>query len=342
MNCISCKSSDTSGQAVVICDRCTSALCQECASLTTTEMRSVVLRKRTIIFLCMQCRASYDEFAATASKSLDVALSAQCAAEIKAAEIKDVVAKVVSELLPDALEKIISDRITSTDSKIDDVRSVVESLRDSNIDLVRLFDRGIQQSKLPDPTAANVNRPRHKTSSGQLSLGVGASSRGMETSGVSGVRSKTPVTPLAPVDSRPFPVSVEKPAPNSISRSEGKKKRSASVIGTRSDYTADHSTFSSVERRQWLYIGRASPETTEDDITNYVKRTLQVEDARCHLLLANEDMTSFKLGVRESVLQRLLNPALWPQGIAVREFLPRSRNRTSGNFREVPSTSPLQ
>lgn len=308
---------------MVSCDRCTSVFCQDCASLTTTEMRSVALKKRIVIFLCTECRASYEKF--TTSKVLDASLNTQFAVEIK-----DIVHKVVSELLPSILQQVLGDRISANDSKINEVKVAVENLRDTNVDLIKLFDQG-----QPPKVHAPPNQSSYRRVNKQLSLEVGGSSKRLEANRISNMQPKTPISPPDPLNLGPpaVPVSVEKPTAK-------KKKESVSVIGTRKDFRADHSAFSSVERRQWLYIGRASPETTEDDILNYAKKTLEVEDVRCHLLTANEDSSSFKLGVRESVLRNLLNPALWPQGIAVREFLPRSRNKTSGNFREEPSANP--
>lgn len=60
------------------------------------------------------------------------------------------------------------------------------------------------------------------------------------------------------------------------------------------------------------------------DITAYVKSTLKIEDVQCYELNNNGDTRSFKVGVRESFIPQLLNPDVWPTGIAVKEFFRRN------------------
>lgn len=89
--------------------------------------------------------------------------------------------------------------------------------------------------------------------------------------------------------------------------------------------------FKAAPRRQWLYIGRVAPDTSCDMIVDYVKSALSIDDVKCELLASNEDTCSFKLGIRENVLKDLLKPELWPENIAIREFIPRRPNLA--NFR---------
>lgn len=93
--------------------------------------------------------------------------------------------------------------------------------------------------------------------------------------------------------------------------------------------------FSAGERRQWLYLGRCDPSTTEEHITDYLKNQLSISDVKCLVLDKNDDVVSFKIGVKESLLKGLLDPNLWPVGTAVKEFRPRRlwAKQTSANFR---------
>ena len=94
------------------------------------------------------------------------------------------------------------------------------------------------------------------------------------------------------------------------------------IIGT----STNDNAFTASERRQWLYIGRCNPNTTEVQISDYIKNHLCIPDVQCILLDKNDDVSSFKVGVKESLLRGLLDPNLWPAGTAVKQFLPR-RNR---------------
>ena len=94
------------------------------------------------------------------------------------------------------------------------------------------------------------------------------------------------------------------------------------IIGT----STNDNAFTASERRQWLYIGRCNPNTTEVQISDYIKNHLCIPVVQCILLDKNDDVSSFKVGVKESLLRGLLDPNLWPAGTAVKQFLPR-RNR---------------
>lgn len=87
-------------------------------------------------------------------------------------------------------------------------------------------------------------------------------------------------------------------------------------------------------RRQWLYLGRAAPDTTVDQVLHWVNNELNIADAKCEILASNDDIRSFKLGVKEDVLKSLLDPGKWPSNIAVKEFIPRKGSK--GTFRQGP------
>lgn len=81
-----------------------------------------------------------------------------------------------------------------------------------------------------------------------------------------------------------------------------------------------------------MYIGRVSPGTSTEDILAYVHSSLGIDDAKCELLTNSDDISSFKLGVREDVLKSLLDPEKWPANVAIKEFIPRRRINNRGTF----------
>ncbi len=109
-------------------------------------------------------------------------------------------------------------------------------------------------------------------------------------------------------------------------------QRNPIIIGKKpvdNNNSSSASTFNSAPRRQWLHIGRVAPNTSVDTIINYVNNELGITDVKCEILFSNEYICSFKLGVKEDIIKTLLDPAKWPPGVAVKEFIPR---RTRGNF----------
>lgn len=137
-----------------------------------------------------------------------------------------------------------------------------------------------------------------------------------------------------------MPRTQETPVPTAIttrsSETGGRHStRNPLIIGTGGAVpdSVDVSTFRAIPRRQWIYVGRVAPGTTPNDVLKYVNDVLHIQDAKCEQLTDNDDICSFKLGVREDVLHSLLVPEKWPPHMAVKEFIPRRRLNV-GNFRQ--------
>lgn len=111
-----------------------------------------------------------------------------------------------------------------------------------------------------------------------------------------------------------------------------------SVIIGNGNNKAKHSSFLGTERRQWVHVYRVEPGTAEDTVCNYVRELINTDDVKCHRLTDSEDICSFKVGVKESIIKKLLIPDVWPLGVAVREFIP--FKKTKGNFRTEKNQSP--
>jgi hypothetical protein len=107
------------------------------------------------------------------------------------------------------------------------------------------------------------------------------------------------------------------------------------IIGT----GKGNALISAGKRRQWLYLGRCDPNTSETDVISYINNNLEITDVKCFPLDKNDDVSSFKIGVKESLIKGLLEPGLWPEGTAVKEFLPRKQNRGNANFHLVNNTN---
>ncbi|CAH1111736.1 unnamed protein product [Psylliodes chrysocephalus] len=61
MSCSKCKVTESKEEPLTNCDKCTGKYCQTCARLSTTEYRAAILKSsRTLLFLCPNCRSSFD------------------------------------------------------------------------------------------------------------------------------------------------------------------------------------------------------------------------------------------------------------------------------------------
>lgn len=87
-----------------------------------------------------------------------------------------------------------------------------------------------------------------------------------------------------------------------------------------------------------IYISRLSPETTVDDVINYIKNSkeeFKELEIRCKLLVPNGknaqdlDFISFKVSVQDKDFQSVVDPSIWPNYVLVREFTAKQNNRQS-------------
>lgn len=84
------------------------------------------------------------------------------------------------------LERAFTDKMASTESKINSVMVAVENLKDSNLELIRFLDGGARLPEMPNPPApADLSR-KYKAGSRWPSAGVDGSYNGSVASGVSG------------------------------------------------------------------------------------------------------------------------------------------------------------
>lgn len=138
---------------------------------------------------------------------------------------------------------------------------------------------------------------------------------------------------------------------SAILRSQsGKRKRTESVsrstpnfprptYGTKDDITS----LKSADSWKSIYVSMLHPTTTEDQLIDYVlglnlKPNLNSSDLLCRKLLASnrriEELRflSFKISVPDDIFDMLIDPAMWPKTVAVREFVNRSRQTPMGAF----------
>lgn len=88
-------------------------------------------------------------------------------------------------------------------------------------------------------------------------------------------------------------------------------------------------------KREWLYLGRASPDTTPELIREYVLRKFAIDDILCFPLQRADNQEpksqrflAFKIGVNQEHFETL-RKGKWIRGVVVRPF----KTQEPGNFR---------
>jgi hypothetical protein len=75
-----------------------------------------------------------------------------------------------------------------------------------------------------------------------------------------------------------------------------------------------------VEGSAWLYIGRLSPDTTEDNILEYLSENGVEGRIHCDMVSEKINSKAFKIGIPMHELQQVHNSSFWPSDIYCQPF----------------------
>ena len=108
-------------------------------------------------------------------------------------------------------------------------------------------------------------------------------------------------------------------------------KRKREVIKGQKTVT---SMFKSAARSADLYVGRCDKSVSKDTIKNFCVEEIKVPLLACQCISRDDsDVKSFKLTVSYEFLGKLLDPALWPEGVHVRKlYYPRNNGYSNKLF----------
>jgi hypothetical protein len=121
-------------------------------------------------------------------------------------------------------------------------------------------------------------------------------------------------------------------------RSEAKIDTPAVIMGT-GDIESD---LIAVQPLKWLYVSMLHPETTEDSIVKLLGKKLNKteNDFTCVKLVPKNIPTltfiSFKVGMSEELFEKSIDPTVWPNGVAIREFVNRPRKFFRQSVARIP------
>jgi hypothetical protein len=121
-------------------------------------------------------------------------------------------------------------------------------------------------------------------------------------------------------------------------RMEAKVNTPAIIMGT----GAVSNDLVAVKPLKWLYVSMLHPETTEDSVIKLLSNALgnTQEEYTCVKLLPRNMPTptfiSFKVGMSDDLFEKSLDPAVWPNGVAIREFVSRPRKFFRPSVARIP------
>lgn len=96
-----------------------------------------------------------------------------------------------------------------------------------------------------------------------------------------------------------------------------------------------------VPPRRTVFLSRLAPGTTVDDIGNFIRSNNSIigDDIAIFKFIYSQprDISSFKISVPGKFFDEIVKNSFWPDGVLVREFVHRDRNRSDGYTRLPPS-----
>ena len=102
-------------------------------------------------------------------------------------------------------------------------------------------------------------------------------------------------------------------------------KRTYGITGTRN---TDNGSLRAAERKIQLYVSRLHPNTTAEDVTDYLKE--KFPEVHCEKSQSKfpDSYSSFKVTISEYNYKFIMNPEIWPNGVYINKFFrPRRENQ---------------
>ncbi|KAL1488082.1 hypothetical protein ABEB36_015450 [Hypothenemus hampei] len=93
------------------------------------------------------------------------------------------------------------------------------------------------------------------------------------------------------------------------------------IVGEKAHSSNDKAFFNAADQYKWLHLSKIEAGTTAERIINYISSVHNISDVKCFVLTNNDDVCTFKVGIRESSFDALLDPGSWSKGVLVRRFI---------------------
>lgn len=98
-----------------------------------------------------------------------------------------------------------------------------------------------------------------------------------------------------------------------------RSEKSTEIVGTNTEQ--NDTVLVAAKPRLWLYVGRCSPSTTEDQVNSYLSRKCPGYNFEVTKLNSKGKNTSFKIGADKTLEGDLYSASFWPTDILVKRYI---------------------
>ena len=113
------------------------------------------------------------------------------------------------------------------------------------------------------------------------------------------------------------------------------------ITGTSNDNSLQLHSAPQRTNKKWFHINNVKPGTSCDNVIDFLKSLIKINDFSCFSLTNNNLYSSFKVGILSKDLKLFLNPSIWPSGVIIREFIFKNKQNSfpiSSNLEKPPDT----
>lgn len=311
--CVKCDGSEADNDAIVSCDKCRRNYCQGCSTLTSTEVRAINLKSRTVKYFCLDCCPNQDS--ADLGSNINTSRSAS--------ENPSYVGEIISFLKP------LYDKISALETE-------VKVLKDSNLDLIRLLTekpeliRGhkTKSQDTADVNTCSIDQDINYANKLKGAIHYNASGRSKTENSFKGAEqsSSSKNTKLTGSSSQHALVETNEEFTLVKSR-RNRYPRKVVNIGT-AEVTPENNAFAGRNvsgKKAWLFISRVRDTATEETVKSYIMgKTGTNEDEvsvkQVDTTYKRKDSKCFQVGIKFDLKDRLYEDGFWPGGVAFRRF----------------------
>lgn len=346
------------------CDRCRRSFCRDCARFSSTEIDTLVLTQRSLMFYCPDCQLKTDTEVLQEIKKLhDTANKLTAKIENIEGSTKDSENRMLEKIL-ESMSKLSTE---------------MSDLRESNKELVRLCNPPISleaftgKSTGPKPNSEedSVNHAHITNSKSPAKLlpnpylsDIQFSTQSTIEAGKILLYSTTTTTSPVDLDNTIHPECVaiegnsEQIAKTNIIKNNAvtppsdeesgnweiqKRHRHRGHRGNPSNNRpkplrgTDESTglLKTASKPEFLFLSGLAPEVNSNDVMNFLKSKGLEKRSQCEKIQTKKDkyQASFRLTIPSGEHKKFMDANLWPEGVLINHFINIQRHQVVKNLR---------
>lgn len=348
MSCSKCKKEE---KTIYQCDICQKNICNICARITTTEDRCMALSKgRTLKFFCPECEEYLPEYRKCSSLNEKLKLENQELRKQLAKNKSRTTSSPIANNYVIELEEIkkyqleLKQNFTETiktlvENEIGKLKREIEVLRESNVDLIKLYTQTPSNITKKPPIILNHSKKQNNNK------GLSDKSVSPRTQDKESVVSKTPKkTPMKP--NQPESTGED------FKEVKSRKQKRRAKIGTGEINEEDNLEVrfegrqepKKEEKKIWIFLSKAKDHVTDTMVKKFISKKTKAEEESISVKSIRtyyqvKDNKCFLVGVDQTLKDTVYYEHFWPRGVAFdrfdfrkgQHFLDNPRTRRSNN-----------